>query len=116
MSVNTLTRHFLSWRLTLRRYQANTGRRKCILLLVLIIVGLIIVLIYKPRGHSSPAPPVETPSSPDDGPEEHIIIDRPGTLPLPGFPDGGEGDGGRDWGDDRRVRFRWTRTSDEAWI
>ena len=33
-----------------QRYQANTGRRKCILFLVLIIVGLIIVLIYKPRG------------------------------------------------------------------
>ena len=32
------------------RYQANTGRRKCILFLILIIVGLIIVLIYKPRG------------------------------------------------------------------
>ncbi|ORY34566.1 t-SNARE [Naematelia encephala] len=33
-----------------QRYQANTGRRRCILLLVLIIVGLIIVLVYKPRG------------------------------------------------------------------
>lgn len=33
-----------------QRYQANTGRRKCILFLILIIVGLIIVLIYKPRG------------------------------------------------------------------
>ncbi|KAL7419442.1 t-SNARE affecting a late Golgi compartment protein 2 [Cryptotrichosporon argae] len=35
-----------------QRYQANTGRRRCILLLVLIIVGLVIVLIYKPRNHS----------------------------------------------------------------
>jgi syntaxin 16 len=33
-----------------QRYQANTGRRKCILFLILLIVGLIIVLIYKPRG------------------------------------------------------------------
>ena len=32
------------------RYQANTGRRKCILFLILIIVGLVIVLVYKPRG------------------------------------------------------------------
>ena len=32
------------------RYQANTGRRKCILLLVLCIVGLVIVLVYKPHG------------------------------------------------------------------
>ena len=38
------------------RYQANTGRRKCILFLVLCIVGLIIVLIYKPRSHPSDDP------------------------------------------------------------
>jgi len=36
------------------RYQKNTGRRSCILLLLLIIFGLIIVLIFKPRRHSSP--------------------------------------------------------------
>jgi len=35
------------------RYQRRTGRRKCICFLVLVIVGLIIVLIYKPRGHSN---------------------------------------------------------------
>ncbi|KAF9268884.1 t-SNARE [Marasmius fiardii PR-910] len=35
------------------RYQKNTGRRKCIFLLVLIILGLIIVIIYKPRRHSN---------------------------------------------------------------
>ena len=36
------------------RYQANTGRRRCILLLVLCIVGLIVVLVYKPRFRSAP--------------------------------------------------------------
>ncbi|WVQ84774.1 hypothetical protein IAT38_006931 [Cryptococcus sp. DSM 104549] len=44
-----------------RRYQANTGRRKCILFLVLCILGLILVLIYKPRGHSSA--PVTSPDA-----------------------------------------------------
>jgi syntaxin 16 len=44
------------------RYQKNTGRRKCIFLLLLIIFGLIVVLIFKPRRHSSsPAPtPIST--------------------------------------------------------
>ncbi|KAH9978759.1 t-SNARE [Lactifluus volemus] len=44
------------------RYQKNTGRRKCIFLLLLIIFGLILVLIFKPRRHSSaPAPtPIST--------------------------------------------------------
>lgn len=35
------------------RYQRNTGRRKIIFLLLLIIFGLIIVLIFKPRRHRS---------------------------------------------------------------
>ncbi|VDB95101.1 unnamed protein product [Peniophora sp. CBMAI 1063] len=39
------------------RYQANTGRRKCIFLLILIIVGLVLVLIFKPRRHGTPSPP-----------------------------------------------------------
>ena len=39
------------------RYQKNTGRRKCIFLLMLIILGLILVLIFKPRRH------VELPAS-----------------------------------------------------
>jgi len=34
-------------------YQRRTGRRKCICFLLLVIVGLVIVLIYKPRGHTS---------------------------------------------------------------
>ncbi|OCF34380.1 syntaxin 16 [Kwoniella heveanensis BCC8398] len=47
-----------------QRYQTNTGRRKCILFLVLSIVGLIIILIYKPRGSSSDITPIPIPSSP----------------------------------------------------
>ncbi|WWC73846.1 uncharacterized protein I206_107818 [Kwoniella pini CBS 10737] len=39
-----------------QRYQANTGRRKCILFLFLCILGLIIILIYKPRSNSSSTP------------------------------------------------------------
>ncbi|CAL1707543.1 unnamed protein product [Somion occarium] len=41
------------------QYQKNTGRRKCIFLLLLIIFGLILVLIFKPRRHhtSSPSAP-----------------------------------------------------------
>ncbi|KAL7418114.1 t-SNARE [Mrakia frigida] len=45
-------------------YQKNTGRRKCIFLLMLICVGLVIVLIYKPRSHSSPSTPPPTPPIP----------------------------------------------------
>ncbi|KZT71032.1 t-SNARE, partial [Daedalea quercina L-15889] len=41
---------------TATRYQKNTGRRACIFLLLLIIFGLIIVLIFKPRRHASSAP------------------------------------------------------------
>lgn len=37
------------------RYQRNTGRRMCIFLLLLIIFGLVLVLIFKPRKHSKPA-------------------------------------------------------------
>ncbi|KJA19911.1 hypothetical protein HYPSUDRAFT_1093802 [Hypholoma sublateritium FD-334 SS-4] len=40
-------------------YQKNTGRRKCIFLLLLIIVGLILVLVFKPKRHAAPPlPPV----------------------------------------------------------
>ncbi|KAF4620810.1 hypothetical protein D9613_000692 [Agrocybe pediades] len=46
------------------RYQKNTGKRKCIFLLLLIIFGLIIVLIFKPKRHSSvPTPPPPIPSA-----------------------------------------------------
>lgn len=39
-----------------QKYQKNTGRRKCIFLLILIIFGLIVVLIFKPRRHAPPVP------------------------------------------------------------
>lgn len=45
------------------------------LLLVLLIVGLIIVLIYKPRSHDAPPPP--TPPSPPSPPESPADNDRP---------------------------------------
>ncbi|GJE92294.1 t-SNARE [Phanerochaete sordida] len=51
---------------TATRYQKNTGRRKCIFLLLLIIFGLILVLIFKPRRHYSTSPaPVITPAPSD---------------------------------------------------
>ncbi|PFH51488.1 hypothetical protein AMATHDRAFT_142393 [Amanita thiersii Skay4041] len=43
------------------RYQRNTGRRQCIFLLSLIIFGLIIVLIFKPRRHVTLPPPQSPP-------------------------------------------------------
>jgi len=43
---------------TATRYQKNTGRRKCIFLLILIIFGLILILIFKPRKHDT----VDTPA------------------------------------------------------
>ena len=49
----------------LYRYQKNTGRRKCIFLLLLIIFGLILVLIFKPRRHHVPPSPPPSPMSPD---------------------------------------------------
>lgn len=65
-----------------RRYQKNTGRRRCILLLVLIIFGLIIVLIYKPRGRSKPLSEGIPSPSPSGRPKHHIV--RP-----PSHPNGG---------------------------
>lgn len=44
------------------QYQKNTGRRKCIFLLLLIIFGLIMVLIFKPRRQAS-APSISPMSS-----------------------------------------------------
>ncbi|KAI0049837.1 t-SNARE [Auriscalpium vulgare] len=52
------------------RYQKNTGRRKCIFLLILIIFGLVVVLIFKPRRHAAPATPTPTPTS--TAPEIHL--------------------------------------------
>lgn len=46
------------------RYQKNTGRRKCIFLLLLIIFGLILVLIFKPRrNHTSQSGDEPSPAS-----------------------------------------------------
>lgn len=51
------------------RYQKNTGRRKCIFLLLLIIFGLVVVLIFKPRRDSSePAPIGPIPTQAPQGP------------------------------------------------
>ncbi|KAF8885419.1 t-SNARE [Mucidula mucida] len=50
---------------TATRYQKNTGRRKCIFLLVLIIFGLIIVIVFKPRRPSVPPPSTPPPVYPD---------------------------------------------------
>ncbi|TFK44709.1 t-SNARE [Crucibulum laeve] len=47
-------------------YQKNTGRRKCIFLLLLIIFGLILVLVFKPRRRGNPlvvTPPTVSPLS-----------------------------------------------------
>jgi len=43
------------------RYQKNTGRRSCIFLLILIIFGLVIVLVFKPRRHPISPPSPESP-------------------------------------------------------
>jgi hypothetical protein len=68
------------------RYQSNAGRRKCILFLVLCVVGLIIVLVYKPRSSSSS--PV-TPEPPDQ--DAGIVLDPlPDIPPRPGLEDGSE--------------------------
>lgn len=66
---------------TATRYQKNTGRRKCIFLLLLIIFGLILVLIFKPRrSHSSAPAPVITPAPSDAFPTASLlstpILDR----------------------------------------
>ena len=50
----------------LRRYQKNTGKRKCIFLLLLIIFGLIVVLIFKPKGHRTAPPAPPPPATPVD--------------------------------------------------
>lgn len=64
------------------RYQSNAGRRKCILFLILLIVGLVIVLVYKPRSNS-----VTTPEPPDQN--DGIILDPlPEIPPRPGLEDG----------------------------
>jgi hypothetical protein len=90
------------------RYQSNAGRRKCILFLVLCVVGLIIVLVYKPRSSSSPV----TPEPPDQ--DSGVVLDPlPDIPPRPGLEDGSEiNDLGREGEseligeDDRRILRR----------
>jgi hypothetical protein len=66
------------------RYQSNAGRRKCILFLILLIVGLVIVLVYKPRSSS-----MTTPEPPDQN--DGIVLDPlPDMPPRPGLEDGSE--------------------------
>ena len=64
------------------RYQKNTGRRACIFLLLLIIFGLIIVLIFKPRRHASsaPSPPSVSALSPDTGALFRLPLDSGSEL------------------------------------
>ncbi|KAH9831259.1 t-SNARE [Rhodofomes roseus] len=64
---------------TATRYQKNTGRRACIFLLLLIIFGLIVVLIFKPRRHASSAP--SPPSVPQELSSEAGSLFR---LPMGG--------------------------------
>lgn len=46
------------------RYQKNTSRRQCMILLALLILGLVLVLIFKPRRHSSATEPAGEVASP----------------------------------------------------
>ena len=48
-----------------RRYQRSTGRRQCIFLLILLIVGTILILIFKPR-HRGGGKDVTPPSPPPE--------------------------------------------------
>jgi hypothetical protein len=74
--------------LSLRRYQENTGRRKCIFLLLLIIFGLILVLIFKPKRHVTTSPPPPPPVVTDSLHLRNIDIRRlPMQYPPPRPPD-----------------------------
>lgn len=52
-------------------YQKRTQKCKIILLLSLIVVGLFIVLLVKPKRHSQPQDPPKRPELPHDGNNEH---------------------------------------------
>ncbi|GHJ89268.1 hypothetical protein NliqN6_5670 [Naganishia liquefaciens] len=63
-------------------YQRRTGKRKCILLLILIIIGLIIVLIYKPRSLSTSIPKIDTSTLPAvNGDELQTSANDVGSVP-----------------------------------
>ncbi|KAL5528472.1 TLG2 [Sanghuangporus sanghuang] len=59
-------------------YQRNTGRRKCILLLLLICFGLVVVLIFKPKRHAARTAPAPSPAVSADS--------KTGTDGLPPIP------------------------------
>jgi syntaxin 16 len=67
-------------------YQRRTGRRKCICFLLLVIVGLVIILIYKPRGHAgkTETTPVFAGGRPGIGTEEvDAGTQQPEPTPIP---------------------------------
>jgi len=93
------------------RYQSNAGRRKCILFLILLIVGLVIVLVYKPRSSSGGGEVTPEPPDADNG----IVLDPlPDIPPRPGLEDGSEakdfwqGDSEPIGDDDLRRTWAWT--------
>ncbi|KAK4684161.1 syntaxin 16, partial [Tremellales sp. Uapishka_1] len=77
-----------------QKYQNRSGRRKCILLLILMIVGLIIVLIYKPRSRDDlspdPSPSSSAFSSAASSTQHrtHRPLPKPSYLPEPAIPIG----------------------------
>ncbi|KAL5507314.1 TLG2 [Sanghuangporus vaninii] len=59
-------------------YQRNTGRRKCILLLLLICFGLVVVLIFKPKRHAA-----RTASAPSSAVSADSKTGTDGLPPIP---------------------------------
>ncbi|WVQ75741.1 hypothetical protein IAR50_005372 [Cryptococcus sp. DSM 104548] len=78
-----------------QKYQARTGRRKCIFFLILCIFALILILIYKPHSASSSAP---TPTAAASGSETvGMAFLSASSIPVnagDGFAEGDEGDDG----------------------
>lgn len=75
-------------------YQKRSTKRKIILLLVLIVVGMFILVLIKPKRSSQPAPaqpPVEAPVPNDPGgglpPKANKALDLPDTAPRIGVED-----------------------------
>lgn len=58
------------------RYQKNTGRRSCIFLLLLIIFGLVIVLVFKPRRDSDPSTSPPFPSGSPETESPAVSLER----------------------------------------
>ncbi|KAF8973264.1 hypothetical protein BDZ97DRAFT_1780397 [Flammula alnicola] len=62
------------------RYQKSTGKRKCIFLLLLIIFGLIVVLIFKPKKHSVAHPSLISPPAPPSAVPVFSAVQRTNTV------------------------------------